>query len=42
MKKIRFMAALLCLVLVNVIPVSATEEVSLPMRIFYLMQKRQS
>ena len=30
MKKIRFMAALLCLVLVNVIPVSATEEVSLP------------
>ena len=30
MKKIRFIAALLCLVLVNVIPVSATEEVSLP------------
>lgn len=30
MKKIRFMAALLCLFLVNVIPVSASEEVSLP------------
>ena len=30
MKKIRFIASLLCLVLVNVIPVSATEEVSLP------------
>ena len=30
MKKIRFMAALLCMFLVNVLPVSATEEASLP------------
>lgn len=30
MKKIRYMAALLCMFLVNVLPVSATEEASLP------------